>query len=285
MARKLYPIVTELNENPSRHCATLAIAESPKNGKFDLKPVYPDEKSRNGTLTFVKTEGKTFGITCWHVIEYFRELINKTGKEDSISLYSMTPEPYVVIDRFIRPTSNSEFHKLDIAIRQIRADFVQALGKEPIDLDKQVMIKNIEFGYAVGFPEDLKYIKETSNTLKTILSLPTVSILAEISRQPDSRFTLFGEFDQPQGYDTYSGMSGGPIFWSTEDSYGIFGITYEANPTNFAGHSMGVMLAGELATPETIKHWITQIDEIFEDKSNESSVIIPRIIEWDTNHE
>lgn len=271
MAKKLYPLSTKLNENSSRHCSTLAITESLVNGKFGIQVGHPDEKSRNGTLTFVTTEGKTFGITCWHVIEHLRELIEESGKGNSHSLYTMTPRPYIVIDRFIRPTSNSEFHQLDIAIRQVRADFVKALGKESIDLDNQAMIENIEFGYAVGFPEELKYIKDNSNPNKTLISLPTVSILAEIERQPDSKFMLFSEFDEPQGYDTYSGMSGGPIFWSTEDTYGIFGITYEANPTNFAGEKMGIMLAGELATPETIKHWISQIDEIFEDKINASS--------------
>lgn len=270
MTKNLYPIAEKLIENSFIHCSTLAIAESLVKGEFDLQVGHPNEKSRNGTLTFVTTEGKVYGITCWHVIEYLRELIKKSGKEYSHSLYTMTPRPYIVTDRFIRPTSNSEYHQLDIAIRQVRADFVRALGKEPIDLDNQVIPKNIEFGYAVGFPEELKYVKDNSNLNKTLISLPTVSILAEIERKPDSRFTLFSEFDKPQGYDTYSGMSGGPIFWSTADAYGIFGITYEANPTSFAGEKMGIMLSGEVATPETIKHWISQLGEPLKDETNAS---------------
>jgi hypothetical protein len=66
-------------------------------------------------------------------------------------------------------------------------------------------------------------------------------------------------------------MSGGPIFWSTLETYGIYGIIYEANPTNFAGDKMGIMLAGELATPESIKYWISQIKEQYEDKTNTSN--------------
>jgi hypothetical protein len=271
MAKKQYPIASKLIENSSRHCSTLAITESLVNGKFGLQIGHPDDKSRNGTLTFVTTNGKTFGITCWHVIEHLRELIKESGKDYSHSLYTMTPRPYIVIDRFIRPTSNTEYNQLDIAIRQVRADFVKALGKEPIDLDNQTEIDKIEFGYAVGFPEELKYIKNNNDPNKILISLPTVSILAEIERQPDSRFMLFSEFDEPQGYDTYSGMSGGPIFWSNSETYGIYGITYEANPTNFAGDKMGIMLAGELATTEVIKYWISQIEEQYEDKTNASS--------------
>ena len=267
MEIKQYPIANKLDEDPSIHCATLAITESLVKGKNGLLQMgHPDEKSRNGTLTFVKSNGKTFAITCWHVIEYLHKLNDDSDENYSHSLYTMTPRPYVVIDSFIRPSSLNEYHDLDIAIRQVRADFVVALGKEPIDIDNQQLPDNIEFGLAVGFLEDLKYIKdEKLNSPTSFISLPTTSVLAEINRKPNERFTLFSEFDKVQGYETYSGMSGGPIFWSTEIDYGIYGITYEANPSHFTEFGKSIMLAGELATPEIIRHWINQIPEILND--------------------
>lgn len=267
MATKQYPITDKLNKNPSRHCATIAVTESLVEGRHGLLQVgQPDEKSRNGTLTFVKSEGKTFAITCWHVIDYYHKLLDDSNDRYSHSLYTMTPRPYIVVDGFIRPRSESEYHELDIAIIQVRKDFVKALGKEPIDLDDQKQPQTIEFGLAVGFPEGLKYEKEDApNPQKKIISLPTLSIIAEIEQKPNQRFTLFSEFDKVQGYETYSGMSGSPIFWSTEDDYGIYGITYEANSSNFTEHGKSIMLAGELATPDVIKHWISQIPDLLPD--------------------
>lgn len=263
MSNKKYAIANKLIENSSIYCSTLAITESIVKNDFGVQLGHPNENSRNGTLTFVKSEGKTFAITCWHVIEYLRKLISKSEVENSYSLYTITPRPYIVIDKFIRPFSESEYHQLDIAIRQVREDFVTAIGKEPIDLDNIKDPEKIEFGYAVGFPEELKYVKDISNNGNLVISLPTVSILAEIENKPSTRFTLFSEFENPQGYDSYSGMSGSPIFWSDGNDYGIFGITYEANPSNFAGEKKAIMLAGELATPSIIKHWISQIKDVF----------------------
>lgn len=264
MKQKQFPIVKKLDENPSHHCATLAVSESLIEGSDGLlKPGHPDEKSRNGTLTFVTSAGKTFAITCWHVIEYFHKLNSESIDDYKYSLYTMTPRPYIIIDRFIRPSAQINDHKLDIAICQVKNEFVKALAKEPIDIDNQHIPKKIEFGIAIEFPEALKYVKENSvDSITKIISLPTVSILAEINHRPNQRFYLYSEFDEVQGYETYSGMSGGPIFWSNKNEYGIYGITYEANPTNFTEFGKSIMLAGELATPKEIKHWISQIPEI-----------------------
>jgi hypothetical protein len=47
-----YPIAIKLDEDISRHCATLAKTESLVKGKNGLLQMgHPDEKSRNGTLT------------------------------------------------------------------------------------------------------------------------------------------------------------------------------------------------------------------------------------------
>lgn len=122
MEAKRYPITDKLYENPSLHCSTLAISESLIQGDRGLQLGHPDEKSRNGTLTFVKSEGKTFAITCWHIIKYFRDLKINSINKNSHSLYTMTPRPFIVIDRFIKPFSFTESYDLDIAIRQVRAD-------------------------------------------------------------------------------------------------------------------------------------------------------------------
>lgn len=264
---KQYLICTSLLENPSKHCATIAVSESIIKDENGVSLGNPDASSRNGTLTFVKSEGKVFGITCWHVIEYLRRQIELTGDPYSHSFYTMPVRPYIVIDSFIRPQSLTEYHQLDVGIRQVKSDFVAAIGKTPLEIDNMLVPDSIEFGWAVGFPEGLKYEKEQLIENKAqVVSLPTVSILAEIDETPSGKFMLYSEFENTDHHKSYSGMSGGPIFWSHQDIYGIFGITYEASKCEGFSNGKSIMIAGELATPNIIKHWISQIPDLYDDK-------------------
>jgi hypothetical protein len=257
-----YALCPPFWENTSIHCTTLAVSETLIKEGENVKVGQPDENSRNGTLTFVKSNGKVYGITCWHVVEYLRILLAESGDDHSHSLFTMSPRPYMVMDRFIRPQSLTEYHELDVVIREVHPDMVKGIGKEPIDIDTQLMPGKVEFGVAVGFPEGLKYVKEKmSKEFKQVISMPTVSILAEIDSMPEGRFNLYSEFDEPHLHDSYSGMSGGPIFWNRPDAYGIFGITYEASKFETFGSDRTIMIAGELATPDEIRHWISQIPE------------------------
>ena len=55
-------------------------------------------------------------------------------------------------------------------------------------------------------------------------------------------------------------MSGGPIFWTTESEYGIFGTIYEGGVGSAFSDGKSVYVYGESATPEVIKGWIRQIE-------------------------
>jgi hypothetical protein len=262
-----YSICPQLWENTSIHCATIAVSESIINDGNGVKIGTPNSDSRNGTLTFIESGGKVFGITCWHVVDYLRRQIEKSGNPYSHSFFTMPVRPYVVVDSFIRPGSLTEYHELDIGIRQVKRDFVSEIGKKAINIDFQSIPDFLKFGIAVGFPEGLKYKKDVIlENNSQIISLPTVSILAEIGDFPKEKFILYSEFENVDHHDSYSGMSGGPIMWSNENEYGIFGITYEASKCEGLGDGKSIMVAGELATPESIKHWISQIPQLYDDK-------------------
>ncbi|MBS0251292.1 MAG: hypothetical protein JSR78_09525 [Proteobacteria bacterium] len=49
-------------------------------------------------------------------------------------------------------------------------------------------------------------------------------------------------------------MSGGPIYWTTADAYGLLGIIYEGGPGQ---DGKGIYVYG-LATPDVVKRWIDQ---------------------------
>jgi hypothetical protein len=256
----LYPISSRLVENSSRHCVSFAIGDGVSFDNGIIDQGFPDENSPNGTLTIIKSDGKFYGITCWHVIEYLRELKKESNGMKTPSLYTMTPRPQLMVDKFIQLYSDLEYRKIDVAISEIKPELVEFMKKEAIDIDDMNMPSDIKFGYAVGFPLDLKYVKkEYSNSKIKMISLPTVAILAEIDVKPQGRFQLFSEFDKPQGYETYSGMSGGPIFWSDLNNYGIYGIISQSNSGNALGAKDVIIVVGELATPDIIRGWIEQI--------------------------
>jgi hypothetical protein len=134
------------------------------------------------------------------------------------------------MDRFVQPHAQFGDSAPDIAIREINPDHVAHVGKEAMDLDAMTEApENMCHAYAVGFPEKLKYHRY-DNQPGYRVSLPQVEILAELQGRPHRRFTMFSELQKSAPDIDYSGMSGGPIFWSTEDAYGILGIIYEGGP-------------------------------------------------------
>lgn len=193
------------------------------------------------------------------MIEHFREQFVLTGNPHSHSMRTMVNGFYVVLDRFIRPEPQFGDPEIDIAVRELNPDLLSAIGKIPMDLDAQMETpQDIHHGYAVGFTEMMKY-KKMEDEAGYRISMPQVEILAEIGGFPAHRFTLFSELDNPPAQTDYSGMSGGPIFWSTDTDYGVFGIIYEGGVGSALSNGKSLYLYGEVATPRTIKGWLNQI--------------------------
>lgn len=251
-----YPLADKLKQNAAIHCATLAITQDVKTGIGWPVLAQPDEALRNGTLTFIKFDGRTYGITCQHVVQHYRDVLAASAETGSHTMRTMLNGFHVVQDRFVQPSAQFGDSAPDIAIREINADLVAHIGKEAIDIDSlKVIPENIRHAYAVGFPEGLKYNKDSDVSGYHRVSMPQVEILAELQRCPDRRFTMCSDLEKPAPDIGYSGMSGGPIFWSTDDDYGILGIIYEGGPSDGNGT---IFVYGELATPEVIKGWISQ---------------------------
>ena len=70
-----YPITESLKRNASIHCTTLAITQNLITGPGWPQAAQPDAALRNGTLTFVKSGGRTYGITCQHVVQHYRDVL------------------------------------------------------------------------------------------------------------------------------------------------------------------------------------------------------------------
>lgn len=148
----------------------------------------------------------------------------------------------VVLDRFIQPDPPLGEKPPDIAIRELSPDFARALGKEEIDLDNAAEPRDIRIGLAVGFPENLKRRLDEDDGYRVVM--PQCEVTSELTHLSDRRFTLFSEVQSEAVKNKeFSGMSGGPIFWSSEDQFGIYGIVYEGGRSAPRG-----IRAGWLAT-------------------------------------
>lgn len=256
-----YPVCDGLIKNASIHCAALVITENVIAGNAGLPSfAQPSDELRSGTITFVKYQHAVYGITCWHVIEIYRKFLKKSGDEFSHSMRTMVNDFYVVLDRFIRPKPAICMPEIDIAIRKMNPDHISAIGKVAYDLENEsTPPAGIKHGYAVGFPENLKR-KVNADLNGYQVSMPQVEILAEINEMPNSRFSLNSELPIRPDQEDYSGMSGGPIFWSTNDNYGIFGIIYEGGIGSELADGKSIHIYGEQANSQEIIRWISQIN-------------------------
>lgn len=164
---------------------------------------------------------------------------------------------YVIMDRFVRPLPEFGQSQLDIAIREMNPEHIKKIGKAPIKLESLPKIPDeLQHAIAIGFPTKLKN-KKQENEIFHRVSMPHVSIVAELSNgKPTQRFNMFSELKEAPAVLDFSGVSGGPIYWSTDDEFGIIGITYEsAAGTELFGQKT-IHVSGELATPEIIVKWI-----------------------------
>lgn len=260
MTNSKYPICDGLMANGIKHCASVVIVENMVQDETGWPCIaQPSDQLRNGTITFIARSGRVFGITCWHVLNHFYEQIHRSGDPFSHSMRTMVNGFYFLPNKFIQPQSPIGNTAIDIAICELDPDLLRAIGKIPFDLERCVDVpKDIRHAYALGFPEKMKR-KKMIDEMSYQVSMPHLEVLAETVGVPNCRFALFSEIDHEVSEVEWSGMSGGPIFWSTEDHYGIFGIVYEAGSGSKLSHGKAIHLFGELATPDAIDDWISQI--------------------------
>lgn len=67
-----YPIAEKLHKNAAIHCVALAVTQNVITGSGWPQLAQPNAALRNGTLTFVKSGVRTYGITCQHGVRSSR---------------------------------------------------------------------------------------------------------------------------------------------------------------------------------------------------------------------
>jgi hypothetical protein len=199
---------------------------------------------RNGTLTFVSYNDKVYGITCDHVKKALDEKnklnTEKLGKWVSDEVKANLP-PQAQLHFFIPHGEqqihvNSRFHSVpgdastgdypDVCIAQINAEMLRQIDGVPIPLaddpNPEILTNPGFCGIATGYPEKKRrdipfgYLKN--------LAISTIMACAPFNEFNSAKILLYAELDKDPEADNLSGMSGGPILWSTNKHWGLAGI-------------------------------------------------------------
>ena len=253
-----YPVHEELLETACQYCVSLFLLK-------ERLGVVPRAEDRNATVTLIEHGGRTYGVTCWHILERLR----KRNARDAtrFTLATVVGRMYLLGDRFVRPLQHSPVQReTDLVVMQVHPDLPDEIGKRPILLDKmdEPPWDRIKCAIAVGFPECAK--ESTHDALGQRVAIPCVHAVAECSPRPGERFHMFSELESMPDVRSLSGMSGGPVFWSTETRSGLLGITYEAaSMTDGATNAPRIWIAVESLTPSIFKTWVQQHRQLGQD--------------------
>ncbi|TAJ08486.1 MAG: hypothetical protein EPO61_10335 [Nitrospirae bacterium] len=252
-----YTVSDEFGANACKHCAPMFIIRQ----HIEMTPTADDPSA---TLTFIKVHGRTYGITCKHVVAALRDRIEKSGSEFSHTFFIALKRHHVVQDRFVIPPGDWVTPEPDIAIRELSPEFPAYVGKLAIDIEAAPIrpLSEVAFAIAVGFPDRLK--TQSPTPLGYQLAMPCVHAAADNHSGFGPSFTLYSELQETPAIRNLSGMSGGPIYWSNDTSYGLLGITYESSPLDgsLAG-TAAVHIKGHLADRATIERWVSHVPHLY----------------------
>jgi hypothetical protein len=251
-----YTVSDELAANACKHCAPMFILRR----HVDMAPTAHD---KSATLTFIKFRGRVYGITCKHVVTSLRDRIKSSGGELSYTFYVALKRHQVIQDRFFFPPGDWVTSPPDIAIRELHPDLPEHIGKVALDIEAHPTpgLSEISFAMAVGFPYRLKTQAPAPQGYQ--LAMPCAHAVAENRSITGPSFTLFSELQGTPEIQDLSGMSGGPIYWSNEASYGLLGVTYESSQIDGSvSGDASVLIRGHLADRETIGQWVSHVPHL-----------------------
>ena len=189
----------------------------------------PRASSETATVTFIKFGGRTFAVTAWHVIAILQDLAVKDGAP--FEGYSCLQAPGVaILGPFLRPPAQFPDKQPDVAICPIHPDLPKTIHKTPFEIVPESDAKwPVPFAIAVGFPTNSKEEIHDETGGKR-LALSCVHAVAEGLASPGTsdQVQFNSELPERPAISSLSGMSGGPVFWSDEERYGLIGFVKEA---------------------------------------------------------
>ena len=130
---------------------------------------------------------------------------------------------------FIRPPAVYPYPRPDLAITPISVEIPRRVGKIAFELRPYPGPQYpIPYAIAVGFPTLAKV--ERHEPGGTRIAMPCVHAVAHGLRAPEhtDQIQFFSEIERNPEIASFSGMSGGPVFWSDANRFGLLGFVKEA---------------------------------------------------------
>lgn len=252
-------------KNAGRFCATLSrfkYRESLDRG------VIPYRNEPTATVTFVKFEGKTYAITSRHVILQFDKLAASEGCDREG--YFCPCEPGItILGPFVTPPESLDYQKPDISICPIDNDLPSLIGKEAFVFtpESNVLSWPVPYALAVGFPTASK--ADRLSEIGSRLAMQCVNAVAEGVGSPGNadQIQFFSELPDGTTVPSLSGMSGGPVFWSVGEAFGLLGFVKEtmnmtsSSGTNSPASPPQVHFLSQRVDYEILKCWLSYVDK------------------------
>jgi hypothetical protein len=224
MALPVFQFADEIKQ-ACQYCATIGRANL---RHFFERGFVPRHTDATATVTFIRLEGQTYAVTAAHVIATFDR---QAGEENAgLEAYFVPSGNGTIIQPpFIRPPAVYSDPAPDIAITPIAPDLPARAGKVLFELRQQPRpTYPVPYAVAVGFPTLAKEQRE--EPVGSRLAMACVHAVAEGLPGPEyaDQVQFFSEVERNSDIVSLSGMSGGPVFWSDPDQFGLLGFIKEA---------------------------------------------------------
>jgi hypothetical protein len=193
-----------------------------------LRGVLPTEMEPTATVTFIRIDGNTYAVTAAHVISIFEELRASDGTP-SEGYFCPARPGVAILGPFIRPLEDALGHRPDIAICPVDSSLPSYIGKQAFVVRRgNEPSFPISHAMATGFPTASKFDVVEAGAVR--LRMQCVDAVAEGVGSVDNndQVQFFSEIGEAPEIHSLSGMSGGPVFWSTETTFGLLGFIKEA---------------------------------------------------------
>lgn len=224
----------------------------------------PQPDDLTGTVTFIRYGEKCYAVTAKHVVTYLAGQASK--RNQPIRYFCPVNNGLVIRGPFVSPPK--EFfpdHEPDVAITPIDESAILRIGKRPFVISDNDPVWPIQYAMATGFPTAEK--KDVDSKFGGIqLSMGFVRAVAAGNGADGKHHsvTFYSDLDSLPPISKLSGMSGGPVFWSEADRYGLVGFVKEAleqEGGEVSGGTAKVHFCVQRVDRFIIRDWIDHVEK------------------------